>query len=336
MKKRSVSIKEISELAGVSVATVSRVINRNGRYSKETEQRVLQIIEEYGYQPDLVARGLRTRRLQVVGVIVPDITNEFFARVTQELQNNLFALGYSTIICNTNEEYEKEKRYLAMLRAQKVSGLIYISGLRTEGQPSLLVPTVYIDRKPPRTSETAELVFIESANEEGGYLATRSLLDSGCRRVGLITYRPDISSHGDRLRGYRKALEERGLPFDQDLVVQVSRVSMSSGFEAALQLMRAHPEIDGFFCTADLLAYGVLSCLSGPAGMAAGRRIRLVGFDDLSFSGTEAFSLSSVRQSVEEFGRLGAYAVVQMIEGKPLERKHYRLPVELVLRNTTR
>lgn len=334
--KRSISIKEISQLAGVSVATVSRVINQNGRYSKETEERVLQIIREYGYQPNLVARGLRTRRLQVVGVIVPDITNEFFARVTQELQSNLFDLGYSTIICNTNEEYETEKRYLSMLQAQKVSGLIYIAGHFADGQQPLQIPTVYIDRKPPQACETAEFVLIESANEEGGHLATRALLEAGCRRIALVTYRPDISSHGGRLRGYRRALEEAGLPFDPALIAQVPRVSMAGGYEAAAQLIREHPDIDGFFCTSDLLAYGVLNRLLGPTPGAQRRPIGLVGFDDLSFSSSEAFSVSSVRQSVEEFGRLGAAALVAMIEGKPLERKHYRLPVELVLRHTIR
>lgn len=334
MKKKSISMKEISELAGVSIATVSRVINQNGRFSKETEERVRRIIREYGYEPNLVARSLRTNRMQVVGIIVPDITNEFFARITQELQNNLFSHGYSTIICNTNEEYEKEQRYLATLKSLKVSGLIYISGAFADGKQPLQVPTIYIDRKPPSNSGVRDYVLIESDNIGGGYQATKVLLERGCRRIGLITYRPEISSHGDRMRGYEQALSEHGLPLDPTLIAQAERVDAASGYEAASRLLKTRPDIDGFFCTADLLAYGVLDRVS-TARTPDGRRIRVIGFDDLSLSGTRSIALSSVHQSVSEFGLLGANTLVAMIQGKPPEQKHYRLPVKLVLRAST-
>ncbi len=334
MRRRSISIKEISALAGVSIATVSRVINQNGRFSPETEERVRKVIKEYGYEPDLVARSLRTNKMQVVGIIVPDITNEFFARVTQELQHNLFALGFSAIICNTNEEYDKEKRYLAMLKSQKVSGLIYISGEFADGKQSLQVPTIYIDRKPPVNSGIQDYVLIESDNAGGGYEATKALLESGCRQIALVTYRTDISSHGDRMLGYKRALQEHGIPFDPALTVQTDKVDMACGFKAADTLLREHSEIDGFFCTADLLAFGVRDRVYDTSA-PTGRRLRLIGFDDLSFSGTKSVALSSVRQSVREFGQLGAETLVAMINGQELQQKQYLLPVQLIQRATS-
>lgn len=279
-----------------------------------------------------MARSLRTNKSQVVGVIVPDITNEFFARVTQELQNNLFTLGYSTIICNTNEEYDKEKRYLAALKSLKVSGLIYISGAFADGCQSLLVPTVYIDRKPPAKSGVQDYVLIESDNVGGGYQATKALLKTGSRHIGLITYRPEISSHGDRMQGYRQALQEQGIPFDATMVEQANQVDIAGGFAAADRLLERHPEIDGLFCTADLLAYGVRDRIFR---CAQRRRIGLIGFDDLSLSGAGTVGLSSVRQPVAEFGSLGATTLVSMIDGKQPVQKQYLLPVTLVLRATT-
>src|SRR5659263_13409 len=165
MSKKRISIKEIAEISGVSIATISRVINNNGRFSIKTGKHIREILEEYHYVPNLVTKGLRTNRVQVIGIIVPDITNEYFARITLEIQNNFFDLGYSTIICNTNELKDVEKRHIAMLESQKVSGIVYISGEFIE-ETNLLdnIPTVYIDRKPSSYLKSNQYVLIESDN----------------------------------------------------------------------------------------------------------------------------------------------------------------------------
>ena len=140
--QEKLSVKEIAEMAGTSVATVSRVINQNGRFSKATEKRVLEIIEQYNYQPNQLARSLRVQHSQVIGIMVPDITNEFFANIIRAVQEHLLLQNYMTIICNTNESGIEAKKQLQMLLAQKVSGVIYINNGENDVLESMNLPTV--------------------------------------------------------------------------------------------------------------------------------------------------------------------------------------------------
>ena len=177
------SIKDIARLAGVSTATVSRVINQNGRFSKETEARVRRIIRENEYVPNMSAKGLRTSRTCVVGIIVPDITNPHFASLVLKLEINLFQRGYSCLICNTNESEKLERKHIQSLSAQNVSAIVLISGTRNYSELDTL-PVIYVDR--PSRSQKNSGVIIESDNEQGGYLATKELLDAGCRRIVIL------------------------------------------------------------------------------------------------------------------------------------------------------
>lgn len=168
------SIKDIARLAGVSTATVSRVINQNGRFSKETEARVRRIIRENEYVPNMSAKGLRTSRTYVVGIIVPDITNPHFSSLVLKLEINLFQRGYSCLICNTNESEKLERKHIQSLSAQNVSAIVLISGTRNYSELDTL-PVIYVDR--PSRSQKSSGVIIESDNEQGGYLATKELKD---------------------------------------------------------------------------------------------------------------------------------------------------------------
>ena len=157
--EKAKSIKEIAKLAGVSTATVSRVINQNGRFSRETEERVRRVIRENDYIPNMSAKGLRTSRTRVVGIIVPDITNPHFANLVLHLEMDLFRRGYSCLICNTNESEELESKHIQSLTAQNVSGIVLISGMRNYEELGDL-PVVYVDR--PSNSQDKEEVMIES------------------------------------------------------------------------------------------------------------------------------------------------------------------------------
>ena len=142
----SISIKEIARLAGTSVATVSRVINRNGRFSEETEARVRKIIEEYHYQPNLVAKGLRENQMKMVGVVVTDVSSDFFSGIVREIESELFRSGYITILCNTSEREDVEKRIVESLGTLRISGVIYVGGKRSR-YVFRDMPVVYVDRK---------------------------------------------------------------------------------------------------------------------------------------------------------------------------------------------
>jgi len=332
MKK--ISIVEISKLAGVSTATVSRVINGNGRFSKETEQRVLKVIKENNFAPNLQARSLRTKKVQTIGIIVPDITNEFFAKITLELQKRFFDMDYSTIICNTNEIFNIEQRHLYMLKSQNVSGVVYISGERADNKEILSgVPTVYIDRKPPFSAEK-NYVLIESDNVQGGYLATHELIQKGCQKIVIMLLNKDLSSYNGRLEGYQKALAENGLELDAHYILKLETASVRAAFTAMQEFISNGTPFDGVFCATDLIAIGALKALDH-ARIRVPQIVKVIGFDNISITENNYPSVSTVRQSVEDFGAVAVSALMSIIDGKEPEKKHFILPVDVVRRETT-
>jgi LacI family transcriptional regulator len=149
-RAKRVLIKEIAEACGVLTATVSRVINNNGRFSSETKKKVLEAVERLGYKTNIVAKSLRTKRTKSIGIIVPDITNEYFSKIILTIQDFFFTKGYSVLVCNTNEDQEKEELYLKDLEAKWVDGLIFFFCMEDKGQIDSVrkkIPVIFVDRK---------------------------------------------------------------------------------------------------------------------------------------------------------------------------------------------
>lgn len=329
-----VSLKEIAEKANVSPATVSRVMNKNGRYSKETEERVLKIIEDCGYAPNQMARGLRMSRNQIVGIIVPDITNEYFSKLIQVVQNCLFDYDYPVAIYNTNESSFTEQKCLRYLRAQNVSGVIYINGNPglEEGMLSD-IPTIYVDREPendprPRTK------FVSSDNKSGGYLAARELIDKGCRKIAVMTERYGTYVMNERFAGYARALEEAGLRVDKKLVFTPSAISYEAAFETIEKKLAQGVEFDGIFCQTDWLASGTLAAFQ-KHGIRVPEEIKLVGFDNISISHLCSMPFTTIKQDIDEIGKYLAGAIIEMINDSSSDGTSRFFPVSLIRRQTT-
>lgn len=331
------SIREIAELAGVSTATVSRIINKNGRFSRETEERVLHIIRQNDYVPNSNARGLRTSRTRVIGIVVPDITNPHFANLVLDLEMRLFQQGYSCLICNTNESQELEKKHIQSLVAQNVSGMVLISGTRNYAELED-IPVVYVDR--PAHSLTGGLestsVMIESDNQKGGYLATRELLEAGCRRIAILKC---LTSEDDnqlaRYRGYQQALEEYGIPLDQELLLDQKAVSTQIARAAILNLLDRGIPFDGIMSTTDTMAAGAMLALR-ERGLYIPEHVLMTGFDDSELAEVCGPGLTSVRQDVEQMAKLSADLILQMIGGESPKQLYYQLPVSLTRRDSTK
>ena len=306
-------------------------MNKNGRYSKDTEERVLRIIEEYGYSPNQLARGLRLNRGQIVGIIVPDITNEFFSKLIQRIQNRLFEHDYPVVIYNTNESMATEKKCLKYLRAQSVSGVVYINGSRSvEGDMLKDIPTVYIDRR-PEDSPRPKTRFVSSDNEQGGYLATREMLEQGSRRVAVITERYGTYVMNERLRGYERALREFGIEPDPRLIIKPRSISYEAAYAATERLIREGTDFDALCCQTDWLASGAIDALR-KNGLAVPGHVRVTGFDDISVSYLCYQPFTTVRQ---DFGAIGDYtadAIVDMISGLGDSEYIKVFPVELIRR----
>lgn len=334
MKKDSYSVKDIADMAGVSAATISRVINQNGRFSKETEERVRAIIKQTNYQPNQLARGLRTNRTHTIGVLVPDITNEFFARIILEMQKRFFQDDYITLIFNTNEDKAIESLQINALQSQQVSGLVYVScnpQVRTKFQ----VPIVYIDRKPTLgQQELSDVILIESDNEQGGMLAAEELAKKGCKHLACISFKEEISTHSARVSGYRAVLKKYGLPDFNSMRIQVNSVNFEESKAKATDLFARYPDIDGIFCTTDTLAVGAIKA-AHDVGLLVPEQLKVVGFDDTSIGAHAVPALTTIHQRVDDIGRLTAEFMIDMLNHNEIKKKHCKLPVELIVRGST-
>ena len=329
--EKAKSIKEIAKLAGVSTATVSRVINQNGRFSRETEERVRRVIRENDYIPNMSAKGLRTSRTRVVGIIVPDITNPHFANLVLHLEMDLFRRGYSCLICNTNESEELESKHIQSLTAQNVSGIVLISGMRNYEELGDL-PVVYVDR--PSNSQDKEEVMIESDNEEGGYLATRELIQSGCRHILILKSLGNDSNQFARYCGFRRALDEFKIKEERSLCINLKAVSMEEARESILFMLDREAKFDGIMSTTDTLAAGAVIALR-ERGLEVPKDILVTGFDDCQIAAACGPGITSVHQDIDQMSRMAAKLLFEMMhDGKQIHH-HYRLPVSLTVRNST-
>lgn len=334
MDEKKLSIKQIAELAGVSVATISRVMNQKGGYTQDTEKKVLSVIKENHYVPNQVAKGLRTNMTRIIGLIVPDIVNEFFAKMVLDIQMELFQCGYLTMVCNVNESDELEHQLVKALVAQNISGLILISG-RTRNMTVNHLPTIYIDRRPNEEILQDNMVVVESDNVNGGYYATKELIDCGCKKIGFITDYLGESSKITRYEGYCKAIMEAKLSINPSLTLKVKIVSVEDAFNTVIKGLDSGLEFDGIVCSTDLLAIGAVLAMKS-RDYRVPEDVKVTGFDDVSMASLFQPSITTIHQYSDQMAKLVSELMVDLIDGNVIEEKHRIVPVTLIRRDSTR
>ena len=336
MPSKRVTVKDIAELAGVSVATVSRVINQNGRYSAETELRVRQVIEKYDYQPNQLAKGLRQRKTDAIGITVPNISNEFFANMVLAIQRRLFDEGRSLTIYNTNSSLDMERQCHALLAAQNVSGIISVNS-REDVRAALKrpTPTVYIDRFIEDKDLGSKVVSISSDNVCGGRLAAEELLRAGCRKLVAITASANSPVTEMRTRGFVEYAASCGVELSDERIVLSRETSYAQGREAMAGILGSGIEFDGVFCQTDWLAMGALEVLR-EHGVRVPEDVCVVGYDDILISRFGRPPLTTVRQDSTRIGERAAEMIIQMTQGNTPSEQRIVLPVELVRRESVR
>lgn len=333
--KKKVSIKDIARLSGVSVATVSRVINQNGRFSEETRRRVEKVIKEYHYTTNMTGKSLRESKSNTIGVIVPDISNELFAEIVLELEKYFFRKGYSVLICNTNEEEQKEAAYFRILESKTVDGILCISGSEDLPQEVLStgIPIACIDRRPKGKNE---VVYVESDHYLGGYIATEALIKKGCRDIMILSKQRALSVNTQRLNGYLDALRDYGIPRRDDLVVHLG--DDLSNFQEArdivFYMIKKKIRFDGIFATNDWRAYGALVALQ-QNNIAVPEQVKIVGFDGVFVSEFCYPAITTIQQNKKELALKAAHLLLKMVKGETVPQRHVVLPVALVERGTT-
>lgn len=334
--KKKVSIKEVAALSGVSIATVSRVINNNGRFSEETKKKVFDVIEKYGYTTNMAAKSLRQARSQTIGMIVPDISNEFFARISLDVEKYFYDKGYSVFICNSAKSSEKEKQYFRSLDAKLVDGIVCISGQRNLPRELFTrnTPVVCIDRFPDHENNIG---IVSSDGVSGGYLATNHLLKAGCRDILHVVSAIGEYARHLRTEGYEKALYEYKIPLDPDKIIHLSGKQPSVQESEALvdQCIENGMKFDGIFAVSDRAAYGALTSLK-KHGIKVPEEVKIVGFDDSVYSQLSSPSITTIRQDTTLLAHTACEILYRFITTEEeVKETDVVLPVELVVRETT-
>lgn len=331
----NISIKDIAKMANVSIATVSRVINNNGRFSSETEERVKRIIKESGYVTNLAAKELRKQKTQNIGVLVPDITNEYFMKLFAVIENELFQEGYQAFLCNTNENEEIEKKRVQMMAMQNVCAVIYVSsGLADVGSLLEKLPAIFIDRIPERLPEY--YCALESDNIQGGRLAAEELVQAGCEKFLILTSARRISGHRARCQGFQEELEKRGIQKENIHIETVKTIGYEDAYRKIYGLVKEEGKIqyDGIFATSDLLAIGCQRALSN-LGIPIPEDVKIVGYDDISVTAFNQVTITTIHQQIDVLGKKAVEYLMQILKGETVEERVTRIPVWLVQRAST-
>lgn len=319
-------MKDVALKAGVSVGTVSRVINNRGSISEKTRQKVFAIMKEMNYQPNEMARYLQTGRSNIIGLVVPYIDHPFFSSLTASIMKSCHERGYRLMICSSDNNSDQESDMISMLRGNQVDGVLVCSRSETgELYADLDLPVVSIERTIPMVPS------ISCDNYTGGVLAARVLKNAGCSRVARIgrsapkaTMPAATMPAALRFDGFCDECKRLGVEFqtfeeDED----------SDEFFTELAKL---PEIDGYFVSGDVKAVRLYKALL-EAGKTAPQDFKLVGFDGLDIS--DYFNITTVAQPIREMGKLAVETLFRRIDGEMVPSQAI-LPVQLIERNSTR
>ena len=328
------TIKDVAALAGISYTTVSHVVNKTRPVSEPVRVKVEAAIKQLDYVPSAVARSLKAKTTATIGLLVPNSLNPYFAELARGIEDYCERNGYCVILCNSDDNAEKQRSYLRVLLEKRVDGLIVTSvggddsGLAA-GLSAVRTPMVIVDRGLHEVS--ADLVCID--HEQGGYLATQHLLELGHRDIACISGPRHTHVAQLRMDGYRRALGERGLRPAANRVMH-SDFTSPGGYRAAVQLLAGEPP-SAVFAANDMIGLGVLRA-AAEQGIRVPDELSVIGFDDIELSRYVYPALTTVGQRIGELGEVAAERLLARIAGSPgaAPTRHVIAP-QIVVREST-
>lgn len=325
------TIRYVARLAKVSTATVSFVSNGKARVSERLKRRVMEAMEALDYHPSQVARSLRSARTHTLGVVIPQLTNPFFGEIMRGVEDEARKCGYSVIFSNSNEDPELERRQLNTLFARRVDGVLLSSSNALPGGhlAKRRFPLIYVDRTPPGFSGIAVISDNLGASQE----ATRHLLNLGHTRIAIITGPLNLPVCTERLEGFRRALQEAGLPLP-DEYLECGDFRSESGYRSGCNLLGLANPPTAVFCCNNSMTLGLMRAL-GELDIPCPERMSVLGFDDFEWAASFRPKLSAVAQPTYEMGRLATEILIRKIQQKKGEAEDMKQQV-IVLRNELR
>jgi len=323
------TIRDVAKLANVSVATVSRVINNKGYVNADTKKRVNQAIEQLHYSPNDVARTLFRGRSKMIALFVPDIMNPFFPKLARAVEDIANKNNYTFVLCNTDDDLEKELTYMNALKQKSVDGMIVVSSrIQKEHLDKINVPVIALDR-----IFSSNLSMITVNNYEGAKEATAYLQAIGCQRIAHICGPETASNTMERLSGYMDVVREKDW-FLSSYIVS-GEYNLQKAKEVTMELLKNHPEVDGIFAANDLMGIGALK-----AAESLGRRVpddlSVIGFDGIIDGKTTSPTLTTMVQPIYDMGTFAAEMLIEQINNQDLPKKNREFPVQLIERQSTK
>lgn len=325
------TIKDVARLAGVSYTTVSHVLNETRPVSEQARERVLRAVEELAYVPSALARSLKSKVTGSIGLIIPNNTNPYFSELARGIEDTCYEAGYSVILCNSDDDPDKQRDYLQVLQTKRCDGLIIATLTQTDLKPMgrLEIPTVLLDRAP----KEMDTDLVSTDNVLGGQLAARHLLELKRRRVACIAGPLGLALSDERVDGLRATLRAGGGKLAAADLLHAD-FSSSGGYHAAMQLLQRRDKPDAIFCCNDMMAIGVLRA-AGELQIEVPGQLSVVGFDDIELAQFVHPPLTTVAQNTRRLGNLTAQFLLERIADPSLPARRETVAPQLHIRGST-
>jgi LacI family transcriptional regulator len=324
------TITDVAKEAGVSVSTVSHVVNNTRFVKPETRARVMQAIQILDYTPSISAQSLKKNVTHTVGMIVTCSTNPYFAEIVSQIESQLYESGFNLILCNSGQDFVKQRNYIRTLKGKRIDGLLVLESVVSDAFLKLVescnFPVVLMDM------EAEELASVTDDSEAGGYLATSCLIARGHREIGCITGPADHHQSRLRYRGFLRALDEAGIELNPDWVY-AGNLEADSGESAVVQLCRDAQRPTGLFAFNDLSALGAMS-QAARQGLRVPEDLSIIGYDDIQIARLFSPSLTTVRQQIGDICSQTCRLLTGAIASKTATSEHIRVPPKLVVRDS--
>lgn len=328
------TLKEVAKLAQVSTATVSNVINNTKHVSESVKKQVFDAMETLNYKPNEIAKSLRVKQSRLIGILISDISNDFISKVVKGIENTLSEKGYNVLLCSTESDVEKEKEYLNVLMGKRIDGLI-ISSSGTgdfhhyEDLLKANVPVVFLNRCPEHFPSN----MVMTNNIKGSYMATEHLIKHGYKKIGIITGPMHFSTGRDRFIGYQRALDDYGIPFRNELVLE-GLFNIESGYELTKKLFAAKMDVEALFISNNSMSLGAYKYIK-EHGIRIPQEIAIYGFDDPEWADVVDPPLSGIKQPAYDLGVYAANQIVNTVQGNCTESRGIKyLDPEMIVRKS--
>jgi len=334
--KEPVTIKDLAHVLGISPSTVSRALKDHPDISPETKKQVQELAEEMNYQPNLIAQGLRQSRTHTIGVIVPEFIHFFFSTVIAGIENIAHQKGYNVIMCQSNEDMDREAENVKALRNSRVDGLLVSLAKATTNFNHFRqvvdngLPIVFFDR----TTDTLGCSRVVVDDYQGSFNGVELLIKKGCKRIVHLAGPVTLAISGERMRGYLDCLKHYNIPVDDELIIPCTDEGYEESKFKMGQLVDQKIRFDGVFANHDMAAYGAMIALQEHQ-VPIPEQVKIVGFSDWQFSHLIRPQLTSVSQPGMEMGEQAANLLIDEIESSTNSNEVLELKTRLIERETT-